>query len=346
MRSMILGLAAATALTPAAHAQTFEGSDGIELREVFATVTIKLEGDGPLTVARSGPGADDLMIREGRAVSILGEFDHKDFKEDYQRAMRSMRTGNNRSERAFLNMLEDQPTLTIVAAPGTAIRVVDGAVKLTVEGDAGAVEIEDNSMLLVKMDDFETGSIEVNGAGDAEVGSIAGAFKGNVHGSGDLSFKNAGSADLSVHGSGDLEGDSVQGDLYASVHGSGDLEISSVGGDAEASVHGSGDLEIGRIAGSLEANVHGSGDLMASSVTDKLKATVHGSGDVDVSSGSVETLTVRVSGSGELHYGGSAVNADLTSGGSGSIDVGPVTGRVSFSGKNITIDGQRQKKDD
>ncbi|MEO1658660.1 MAG: DUF2807 domain-containing protein [Pseudomonadota bacterium] len=341
MRMFIAGFAAATALGAAASAQTFEGSDGIELREVFATVTIKLDGDGPLTLARTGPGADDLRIREDRAVSILGEFEHDAFKQDFRAAVRKTPKGVDRSERAFLKMLEDQPTLTIVAAPGTAIRVVDGAVKLTVEGDAGAVEITHNAMLLVEMDDFETGSIEVAGPGDVRVGNIADAFKGMVHGSGDLTFENAGSAKVTVHGSGDLEGRVIRGDLIAAVHGSGDLELTRVGGDAEASVHGSGDLDLGAVNGALKADVHGSGDLTADSVSKHLKASVRGSGDVNVVGGAVEELVASVSGSGELTYGGEAKTADLSSSGSGSIDVGKVSGNLTASGKGISVDGKR-----
>ncbi|MEM0929464.1 MAG: DUF2807 domain-containing protein [Pseudomonadota bacterium] len=346
MRSKIIGLVALALAAPAASAQTFEGSDGIELREVFATVIIKLEGEGPLTLARSGPSADELRIREGQAVSILGAFEPRTFQNELRAAIRGTPKGPGRTERAFQKMLDDQPTLTVVAAQGTAIRIVDGAVKLTVEGDAGAVEIEDNAMLFVEMDDFETGTIEVNGAGDVRVGTIRQAFAGKVHGSGDLIFEDAGTAQLSVHGSGDLEGQTVRGDLVASVHGSGDLELVRVDGDAQASVHGSGDLDLGRVGGALDVEVHGSGDLAADMVSRELKATVHGSGDVSVDGGSVQSLYARVSGSGELDYRGSAVNANLASSGAGSIDVGPVSGSLTTNGKNISVDGKRMARED
>ncbi|MEO1043068.1 MAG: DUF2807 domain-containing protein [Pseudomonadota bacterium] len=346
MRLIIIGGIAAIALCHAALAQTFEGSDGIELREVFGTVTINLENEGPLVVDLDGPEADALRLREGRAVSILGEFDHRDFQTDLRRAMRKYPNGSNRSERAFLDMLKERPSLTITAAPGTAIRVVDGAVKLKVRGDAGAVEIEGNSMLLGQMDNIETGSVEVIGTGSFRLGNIAGAFDGNVHGSGDLVFDNAGSAQIAVHGSGDLEGGSIAGDLKASVHGSGDLELGDVGGRVGASVHGSGDLTLGKIGGGLDASVHGSGDLTAQSVTKSLKVDAHGSGELDIDGGAVSDLDVQTSGSGELRYAGTAINADLSTGGAGSIDVGAVSGQLLASGKNIRVDGKKVQSND
>ncbi|MEM6913724.1 MAG: DUF2807 domain-containing protein, partial [Pseudomonadota bacterium] len=285
--------------------------------------------------------ADALRLREGRAVSILGAFDERRFESDLRRRMRGYVTSDSKSERAFLDMLEDQPSLSITAAPGTAIRVVDGAVKLNISGDAGAVEIEGNAMLLGEMDNFETGSIEVKGLGDFTAGTIAAAFKGAVHGSGDLAFGDAGSAHLSVHGSGDLVGGAIAGDLKASVHGSGDLELDDVGGQAEASVHGSGDLELGKIGGGLDASVHGSGDLTAQSVSTVLKVVVHGSGELDIEAGSVRQLVVQSSGSGELRFAGTAVNADLSTGGAGSIEVGAVSGDLMANGRNIRINGKK-----
>ena len=343
MRGIVFGLLLSAADLGAASAQVFEGSDGIEFREVYGTINITLTERGPLTVEMSGPGAGALAIRKGQAVSIVGDFDKRTFMQAYRRQARSMRmsrSGVPGRDRPFEEMLKDEPVLTITAAPGTAIRVVDGAVKMNVEGRAGDVEIDDNAMLLVTMGDMDRALIGVHGHGYVKTGDIAGPFEAAVHGSGDLVFGNAGLVDLSVHGSGDVYGKAIAGDLTAQLHGSGDLELGDVAGRTQAQVHGSGDLELGRVAGGIEAQVYGSGDLIFQGVSGNVDAVVHGSGEIDLGDGEVQDLDISVHGSGSVSFDGASVNAKLRNGGSGNITVGPVLGATTAQGRNIRVAGK------
>ena len=350
MRLLLSGFAAAVAATGFAQAQNYSNADEIVIRDLFGTVTIELSDGGPVTIAKSGPGAGDVDISGSGTATIEGpeEINRREFQREYNKLKNSYRGRRAADEDPALEeMLEEKPSITISVPRGTDIRVDDSVIKLTASGDAGEVMIKDNLHVLVKMGDIESGQLGVHGSGYMKVGDVAESLRGSVHGSGDLLFGDAGSAKLSVHGSGDLEGGDIAGDLEASVHGSGDLEIADVGGEAEAKVHGSGDLVVASIEGGLDGSVHGSGDLTVGEVQQSLNASVHGSGDFDVDAGEVDELLVSVHGSGEFQYGGSAKTAKLNGHGSGSIRVAEVSGNMQASGKDIRVGGKKVgRKDD
>ncbi|MEM9839939.1 MAG: DUF2807 domain-containing protein [Pseudomonadota bacterium] len=360
MRTVCFGLLASVSTLGMSAAS----ADELVIRDFYGTVEIDLSGSGAITAAKSGPNAGDVDISGRGDMTIDGgpEINRNRWYKEYQRKRRGWNQRSARDEDPiFEEMLQERPKLIISAPEGTDIVVEGSAVKLTVtSGDAGEVDISDNVHLLAKLGDFESGKLSVHGSGYMEAGNVAGRFDGSVHGSGDLYVGNVGEASASVHGSGDMVMKDVGGRLGASVHGSGDLNTGDVAGPLKASVHGSGDLEIGRVTGSADADVHGSGDLEIKSVGQGLDSSVHGSGDVtisrvngdidanihgsgelDIDGGEAGSIDASVRGAGEFRFAGKSESATLRSGGAGSIRLGPVSGRIDASGKDIRVGGKK-----
>jgi hypothetical protein len=102
------------------------------------------------------------------------------------------------------------------------------------------------------------------------------------------------------------------------VRGSGDVTANHLDGPALAiSIAGSGDVHVDGSVGELTLTIRGSGDIDAARLEAKrAKVDLSGSGDATVNAS--DTLDVRMSGSGDLHYLGSPkVTKDIH--GSGSI---------------------------
>jgi hypothetical protein len=342
MRFLTTTMLAGAAFLSTASAQQFSG-DEIVLRDFYGTVTLELSGRGEMNISGDTEGMS--MDESQSSVVIDGgdEIDRRDFRREYKRKNRGNWQNRKPGEdRAFFEMLEDKPSITISAPEGTAVRIEKSAVRLTAEGDAGEVAIEDNVHLLVMMGDIEGGDVEIDGTGYVKVGEVAGPFAASVNGSGDIAYDSAGEAEFSIRGSGDIEGGDIRGPLEASIDGSGDIETGDVEGRAELSIHGSGDIDVGRARGGAEVSLNGSGDVEIADVRNSLMVGVYGSGDVEIEGGEVDRLEIKVNGSGDVEYGGSAQTARLVSEGSGGISVGPVAGNVEIRGKDIRIDGKRR----
>lgn len=133
--------------------------------------------------------------------------------------------------------------------------------------------------------------------------------KFTIVGSGDIQIPKgvsiSESLSFNVSGSGDITGKSISSkDLQINVEGSGDVELTAVSvNNVTASVSGSGDIKLSGKTSKAVYTVVGAGDIDAKKlVADNVNVTVTGSGDV--SCNAVNTLSGKVSGSGEIKYTG------------------------------------------
>lgn len=125
---------------------------------------------------------------------------------------------------------------------------------------------------------------------------------------------------VSLTGSGDIDSkDTIQAtDFAANVTGSGDVTLDVEAQDISAKVTGSGDLELSGSTDNLEVTVTGSGDFDGGDLQARsTDAKVAGSGDAEVNAS--EYLKARVSGSGDISYGGNPAKRDTKVAGSGTI---------------------------
>lgn len=190
------------------------------------------------------------------------------------------------------------------------VYVVQGATEsVKVEAPANvinhiATEVRGGTLRIFNKDHFSWGTLFGGGNRKIviyvtirDVNSIA------LTGSGDVYFKevlNANGLRLSVTGSGDLLGKISAKTLDCSVTGSGDIKVSGRADNSNISVTGSGDYS-GRDVTTINTVVH-----------------VGGSGDASVYA--TGSLQASVTGSGDVHYGGSPKNISKSKTGSGDIE--------------------------
>lgn len=126
---------------------------------------------------------------------------------------------------------------------------------------------------------------------------------------------------VSLSGSGDIKGKDVlrAEDFSATMSGSGDISLNLEADAVEAVISGSGDIDLRGNARNFDVRVSGSGDVEAFGLTaDHVNANVSGSANIKVTAR--ESLTARVSGSGDILYKGDPEKVDSKTSGSGDIN--------------------------
>ncbi len=115
----------------------------------------------------------------------------------------------------------------------------------------------------------------------------------------------------------------------------GTVDIGDVEGPLQAVVF-SNKIKAGKMR-DANLTIQGSGDIIVSSIDGNLSMYVQGSGGVRVRKGLVTMLSANVQGSGDIKFGGSAIDANLSITGSGDIDIESVKNRPNM---NVTGSGQ------
>ncbi len=126
---------------------------------------------------------------------------------------------------------------------------------------------------------------------------------------------------VALSGSGDIIGKDVlrADDFSASMSGSGDINLSVEADYLKTVISGSGDIELSGKARDFDVTVSGSGDVDAFDLeADHVKANVSGSANIKVTAN--QSLTARVSGSGDILYKGDPDKVDSKASGSGDIN--------------------------
>lgn len=130
-------------------------------------------------------------------------------------------------------------------------------------------------------------------------------------------------SELNLSGSGDITAQNpIKNDKFtAKLSGSGDLDLNVISNSFDFSLSGSGDIKLKGNSDNILIKLSGSGDIEASNLKSKnADINVSGSGDVAVNCN--ESLTARVSGSGDIKYTGNPEKRDVKVSGSGSISKG------------------------
>ena len=175
--------------------------------------------------------------------------------------------------------------------------------------------------------DFDRAKISINGSGSvlAEVMGEAGL---HVNGSGSIQLKAVeGMADLKINGSGDIQAKQA-GAAKVHINGSGDITLGDVKGLSEISINGSGDVGLNRSNGT-KIKINGSGDVDFKHLSGSAEAHIAGSGDISCA-GEIETLILRIHGSGDFHGAELIVSeSDIKTaeGSRAEIDIGRIRGR-------------------
>lgn len=100
----------------------------------------------------------------------------------------------------------------------------------------------------------------------------------------------------------------------------GDVVIADTEGSLNAKLSGSNQISAGSI-GDTDVSINGSGDFKAKHINGSFNLKVAGSGRTIVNDGQVSLLKVILQGSGDVHFKGRAIDAQLNSSGSGHIKV-------------------------
>ena len=128
---------------------------------------------------------------------------------------------------------------------------------------------------------------------------------------------------VALSGSGDIVGKTriKASPFRVAMSGSGDITLEVDSDDMDVALSGSGDIALAGSAAKVEIRVSGSGDVKAYDLEARnVEAVIAGSADIRVTA--TESLTARVSGSGDIHYRGNPAKLDTKTSGSGDITRG------------------------
>ena len=165
--------------------------------------------------------------------------------------------------------------------------------------------------------------VVISGSGDIQVPDLkSDQFDVAIGGSGDISLNDleADRLDIDIGGSGDVNAGSVNVlSLRVKINGSGDISLMQLlADDLSLGVNGSGNLRIedGKVS-EQDIDINGSGNFQAGDLASKVTGIrIGGSGDIIV--WVIDSLDVRIMGSGNVRYYGQPT---VSSTGNGSGDV-------------------------
>jgi len=165
--------------------------------------------------------------------------------------------------------------------------------------------------------------VSISGSGDIQVPDLESSqFNVDIGGSGDINMGDlrADRLEINIGGSGDVStGRVIVPSLRVKINGSGDITLMELkADDLSLNVNGSGNLRIndGNV-GEQDIDINGSGNFQAEDLASKVtNINIGGSGDITV--WVVDTLDVRIMGSGNVRYYG---RPTVSSTGNGSGDI-------------------------
>lgn len=173
-------------------------------------------------------------------------------------------------------------------------------------------------------------------AGNVAIGNTMGPLKFSVQGYTESSVGQVTSAKLDMAGSGKLFVAGVSGDAEVDTAGSGNIRIGDVG-RVKAEIAGSGSISVGNVMTGTNVEIAGSGDFSAANVRGPVDASIAGSGSVTIAGGEANPLRVEIMGSGNVRFGGVAVNPKIEAMGSGNVRIKAYRGSLENDGAKLTI---------
>jgi Putative auto-transporter adhesin, head GIN domain len=198
--------------------------------------------------------------------------------------------------------------------------------------DFSRVNVNKPSQLMIHVAVPRGSDVDVDEtAGNVTIGNTMGKLKFSVQGHTESSVGNVTEADLDMAGSGKLTVGNVSGPAKVDTAGSGNIRIGDVG-KASADIAGSGSITFGNIRDGVDVDIAGSGDFSAASVHGPTRASIAGSGSVTIAGGEADPLHVEIMGSGNVSFGGVAVNPHIEAMGSGSVRIKSYRGTLQNDG--------------
>jgi Putative auto-transporter adhesin, head GIN domain len=293
MRLVFVGIAAASLAAAGTTAVLAANDAPVTLQKSFPGSKVVVDGfRGTLTITTAAPGAPVSIRANGKAEVMK----HLDVRQDANGVRIQVQSQNSSawwpwSVLDWSDRRDEDISMTIGAPKGTEFDMED------VTGTVSAGDLDAP---------LRFGGM---GGGSAKFGKITQAR-----------IEVAGSMDVSL-------GDS-QGPLDIEIAGSGDVKAGS-SAKVRLSVAGSGEFSSGDIAGGFDADFAGAGDALVASVNGPVSIDIAGSGNVVIKAGRADPLKVQIAGSGDVDFGGEAVNPNISISGSGSVTVGSMSGSLS-----------------
>ena len=167
------------------------------------------------------------------------------------------------------------------------------------------LKIDGSGHIVSEIQEFNTGSLGINGSGVINVKNFKESCTAGINGSGNIIGIFAKELNLSINGSGYMEWQ----------HGQ----------KARVSVNGSGEIKLGNVH-DINSTVNGSGDIIISEISQgDVSFRIAGSGHTKINSGNCQKFDVDISGSGDIDATGlTATKAHIVLHQSGSVTLGRV----------------------
>jgi hypothetical protein len=298
MKVIVLALMATALVAGGAKA-----APSVQIRNAAVRVVVVPEArsDVQVTVLKTTDGLPLYISRRGETVFVEGRLPHL------------FRHCGGQGEKLRISFLtrryvaKDFPSI-VVKTPMDA-KVYAGGAALGSVGRARTVELSNS------------------GCGDWTVANTQDVLVVRTSGAGRVQAGSAGSAELTISGSGSMRVGPVTGLVTSRISGSGSLQAASMG-EADFNISGSGSQRTGVIARGLRSVISGTGDVDAVSISGPMDVRVSGVGHIRAPRGEVTTLTARISGSGDVNFGGTAQDLEANVSGAGDVYVANVTGDV------------------
>ncbi|MFM1878509.1 MAG: hypothetical protein RLZZ241_1375 [Bacteroidota bacterium] len=126
--------------------------------------------------------------------------------------------------------------------------------------------------------------------------------------------------EISLSGSGEISGTAkITSDFFrGTMSGSGKLQLNLETSESKINVSGSGNLNLSGTSNKLDVHISGSGDFRGFEFDcQDVSAVISGSANMRITA--IESLTARVSGSGNIYYRGNPKHIDTKTSGSGEV---------------------------
>lgn len=253
------------------NAQTF-AAQKIRFEDGFAVVRIVPEDRTDIAAALTAPGAlpAPLLRLVGDTLVIDGEQGRK---------LRGCHDEGVSYDGRSLSKA-DAPVITVQAPRAVVAQI----------GSAGFGDIGPSHSL----------DLSLSGCGDATLSDVAGLLTIKRAGAADVKGGAAGQVVIDSAGAGDIELGAIAGSMQASLSGAGSVTAEALQGDLTVKIAGSGEVAVnGGAVNAATTEISGSGDVSIKAPVNQLTVKTFGSGGVDVE-GVVGDLDVQIAGSGDV----------------------------------------------
>lgn len=292
MRVSILGLLTAGAISAAATAAIAANEPATTLQKSFPANKVIVDGfSGTITITTATPGAPIAVRASGKP-------------EDMKRL--DVRQGANGVSIRYVSQSNN------VWWPWSVLDWSQGR--------------QDNIAMTIgapKGTEFDMDGI----SGRVSAGDLDAPLRFGGSGGGTAKFGNVTRARIEVSGSMDIAIGNSQGPLDVEISGSGSV-VAGAASQVKLDVSGSGEFTAGALSGGLTADFDGSSDATIDAVNGPVSLDLSGSNNVIIKSGRADPFRVSISGSGDVNFGGEAVDPEIEIQGSGNVTVGSLTGSL------------------